>query len=244
MKKHLSVFLLMVRSSFYPILGLLVLLAAVQGGIFWLVLCGSTGEGLLLENVVAGSRLGLVFGLFFFRVSHFLIRTGRLPGSRQGYTLGRLGVSERWVFFWQAVYNVLMYALFYMAECLIVLGLSQIYIHHAPAEYVTGQTVFLAFYRSPLLHSLLPMEDGLVWLRNIVLLLSLGICAAQYPMGIRRGKRAKAVVFLMAMVPTFFVQPLGSSPLYVFQMIFCLFFVAFCLYKALIPEEVEDDEET
>ncbi len=243
MRKHLSVFMLMVRSSLYPILGLFLLMAATQGGVFWYVLNrGHVEEDFGLEYLVSRSGLDLIFGLFFFLVCFFLMRTGHGSGSKQGYTLMRLRISERWVFFWQCVYNCLMFVLFWLAECLIVLGLCQLYAHCVSESYLTSQTLFLAFYRSEFLHSLLPMEDTLVWVRNIILGLCLGICAARAPMGARQGHRFPEIVALACIVAASFTQELGNGALHVIISLGALCFAAYSLYKVLLPEkEVEDD---
>ena len=49
-----------------------------------------------------------------------------------------------------------------------------------------SQTIFLAFYRSELLHSLIPLEEISRWVRNGVMALGLGACAALEPFLQRR----------------------------------------------------------
>ena len=52
MKKHSSVFQLMVRCSFYRVLIILTVMVTLQTGLFWLALnSGSSAEGFGLEYV-------------------------------------------------------------------------------------------------------------------------------------------------------------------------------------------------
>lgn len=243
MKKHLSVFMLMVRSSFYPIVGLLMAMAVIQSAVFCrLLFLGSSEEVFGLEHMVSGSHLGWIFGIFFWLIAFFLLRTGNGHGSKQGYTLLRLGISERWVFFWQCVYNCLMFTLFWLVECLIVLGLTRLYVHCAPQGYVTGQTVFLAFHRSDFLHSLLPMDDTLAWVRNGILVLCLGICAARFPVDARRGYKFQEFVPLACITVPFFTQGLGNGGAHILTITVALLLVTFSLYKTFVPsQEGEDD---
>ena len=60
MKKHLSVFMLIIRYSFYKILGLLGAMAVIETGLFWLVLRkGGSQDGFGLEYVIEKSHIGI-----------------------------------------------------------------------------------------------------------------------------------------------------------------------------------------
>ena len=207
-KKHFSVFMLMARSTIYKILGLFVLMAAAEGALFWLALGrGPTDSGFSLERVVQGSRMVWVFGICFLLLTALLSWACRqVSGS---YTAMRLSVSGGWVAFWQSVYNVLCYLLFWAVQILIAVVLCRVYTARAPAEYVTGQTVFLAFYRSKFLHSLLPFEDAVFWVRNAAFALTLGICAARRPGWADRSVWGQ--IILTAVVVGFFLRGIGEA---------------------------------
>lgn len=208
MKKHFSVFMLMARSTMVQILGLLVLMAAAEGALFWLTMNrGATDSGFSLELVIRDGRMIWVFGICFLLLTALLSRTCRqVSGS---YTAMRLSVSERWVFFWQGVHNVLCYLLFWAVQILIAAALCRLYTAKAPTEYISGQTVFLAFYRSKFLHSLLPFEDVLFWVRNGVMALALGVCTACRPGRADRGVWAQ--IILSAVVVVFFSREIGAA---------------------------------
>lgn len=239
MKKHLSVFMLMARSTVYKIIVLLAVMAAVEGGLFWLALSrGPTSSGFSLERVVQDGRMVWVFGICFLLLTVLLSRAcRRISGS---YTALRLSVSGGWVAFWQSVYNVLCYLLFWAVQILIAVVLCRLYTARAPAEYVTGQTVFLAFYRSKFLHSLLPFEDAVFWVRNLVMALALGVCAARRPGRADRGIWGHIV--LIAVVVGFFLRGIGNAAAGLFAV---LVVAAFAVYYIFFFElEGEPSHET
>lgn len=207
MKQHGSVFLLMARATLHKALGLLALMAAVEGGLFWLTLRrGPTDSGFGLEGVVQNSRIVWVFGVCFLLLFALLAWTCRRISGTD--TARRLSVGEVWVVFWQSVYNVLCCLLFWAAQILTAIALCRLYAAQAPAEYVTNQTVFLAFYRSEFLHSILPFEDAVFWVRNALLALALGVSAARRPG--RRDRALWAPVFL-AVSAGFFHGGIGDG---------------------------------
>ena len=165
MKKHLSVFMLMARSSIYKVISVFVLMAVVEYGL----VCMRLNQGVMsdqhnLEIVVDESRILWVFGAVFLLMTVFLCQTGCGFSSKTGYTLRRLSISERMVFVWQSIYNMMCYCLLWFVQILVVFGLCNLYVNMAPEGFVTNQTIFLAFYRNDFLHSLLPMEDAGFWI--------------------------------------------------------------------------------
>ena len=208
MKKHSSVFMLMARSTIYRVLGLLIVMAVAEAGLFWLRLQqGAIDGNFSLEAVISESRLALACAAIFLFVNAVL-SWGSYTVS-DTCTAARLSVSGKAVYLWQCVYNTLCYLLFWMAQILIAIGLCRVYEVVAPVEFVSNQTVFLAFYRSKFLHSFLPFEDTWVWIRNILLVVALGISSSRYP-----GKCKKIGIgslFLFSAIGVFFVQEVGDS---------------------------------
>lgn len=234
MKKHLSVFMLMARSSIYKIFGLFALTAAVEGVLFWLTLRRDFAYGSFgLELVVEDSHISWVFGAGFLLMTLLLSLTGCEGKSRCGYTLRRLSVSERWVFVWQCVYNVLCYLLLWAVQILTAIALCRLYEAKAAPEYVSGQTVFLAFYRSDFLHSLLPFEETVFWVRNAVFAVTLGICAARFPMAQRKGKRFTELIVLACGVLGLFSREIGAFGSCSFSIVFALFCAGIAIGRAL-----------
>jgi len=236
MKKHGSVCMLLVRCSIFRVLAVLAGMALVEVGLFLAVLSrGITTEGYSLELFVSKSGLQWVFGCAFLLMTILLCLPGTESGSKCGYTLRRLRVSERTVFFWQSAVNSMFYLLLWLVQILLAVGLSRLYVLMARPEFVSGQTIFLAFYRSDFFHSLLPFEDAGFWVRNAVLVLALGICAARYPHAQRRGRRGQEIIALFFGTVFFFVRGIGDVSC-VIAILVALIGAGVSLFRVLDPE--------
>ena len=240
MNKNSSVFMLMARSTIYRVLGLLIVMAVAEAGLFWLRLQQGPVDGnFSLEAVITESRLVLACAAIFLCVN-VVLSWGSYTIS-DTYTAARLSVSGKTVFLWQCVYNTLCYLLFWMMQILIGIGLCRMYEVMAPAEYVSNQTVFLAFYRSKFLHSFLPFEDTWIWFRNALLIVSLGICSSRVP-----GKNRKIGIgacILLAATGVFFVQEIGDMTSVLFLVIAAVLCGIPSVLKALSKEVPDEPEE-
>ena len=238
MKKHSSVFMLMARSTIYRVLGLLILMTVAEAGLFWLRLQqGAIDGNFSLEAIISESRLSWACAAFFLFVN-VILSWGSYTIS-DTYTAARLSVSGKAVYLWQCVYNMLCYLLFWMVQILIAIGLCRVYEAMAPAEFVSNQTVFLAFYRSKFLHSFLPFEDTWVWIRNILLVVALGVCSSRIP-----GKNRKIGIgscFLIAATGVFFVQEIGDTASVVILTISAIICAVPAVVKALSKEVPDED---
>ena len=216
MRKHISVLMLMARCTILRAAGLLVLMGAVQCLTFYLALTrGPTPQGFSLEMVVQASGMRWIFAAALGLFTLLLCATGFETRGRQGYTLMRLSVSQRWVFTWQSVYNTACYGILWLGQAVIAAGLCALYVRLAPAEYVSGQTAVLAFYRSDFLHALLPFEEAGIWVRNFALCIGLGVCAARCPVSRRQGGRFFEVIPLAAAALLFFPCALDNAATFV-----------------------------
>ena len=241
MKKHVSVFMLMARSSIYKVISVLFLMAVVEYGLFYeRMKVWAVGDTYNLEFMIDGSRILWVFGIAFLLITIFLCQTGCGFSSKTGYTLCRLSISERMVFVWQSIYNVMCYSLLWLVQILVVFGICNLYVTMAPEGYVTNQTIFLAFYRNDFLHSLLPMEDAGFWIKNVLTILSMGICSAHYPMAQRRGKKIQEVMRLTACVFVFFVGELGEYVSPVLVICCCILCVICAVFQVFSKDEDEE----
>lgn len=235
MKKHSSVFMLMARSTIYRVMGLLILMAVAEAGLFWLRLQqGAIDGNFSLEAIISESRLSWACAAFFLFVN-VILSWGSYTIS-DTYTAARLSVSGKAVYLWQCIYNTLCYLLFWMVQILIGIGLCRLYEAMAPAEFVSNQTVFLAFYRSNFLHSFLPFEDTWVWVRNILLVVALGICSSRIPS--KNRKIGIGSCFLIAATGVFFVQGIGEAVALIIAAIVC---AVPAVVKALSKEVPDED---
>lgn len=231
-----SVFMLMARSTIYRILGLLIVLGAAEGGLFVLTLKNgtvweSTQPSVSLEGLLEQSKISWVCcGIFLLITALLMSSTGYGTKGKQVYTLMRLSVSRKKVYLIQSLYNMVCYGLFWAVQVLVLIGICHIYTKMAPAELVTGQTIFLAFYRSGFLHSFLPFEDVLVWVRNLLLVVSLSFAAARFPK--ENGRFRKNLWILISCAALFFVRELGEFGSCIFWILAAPVSIAYDLYQA------------
>ena len=245
MKKHLSVFMLMAQSSIYKVISVLILMIVTETGLFYMRMKqGMIGDSFNLEMAVDESRILWILGIAFVLITIFLCQIGCGFSSKTGYTLQRLSISERMVFVWQSIYNMMCYSLLWFVQILVVFGVCSLYVTMAPEGDVTNQTIFLAFYRNDFLHSLLPMEDAGFWFKNVLIVLSMGICSAHYPMAQRRGKKIQEVMFLTSCVVVFFVGELGEYLTPVIVICCCLLCVLYAVFQVFSKDEEENTEQT
>ena len=111
--------------------------------------------------------------------------------------MGRLRAFFCLLFFWAAHLGTL------LALCAAALP------RLAP-EFSGPQALFLACYRDPYLHSLLPLDDCLLWVRNLSMCAALGTAAASFSFQRRMGRRAFAILPLAALSALCFPLPMGS----------------------------------
>ena len=243
MKKQLSVFNLMATSSIYKITGLFGILGIIEFFLFRRAMLAGPNPGtgtFHIEYVFEQSFALWLFRIALLVLTIFLCLTGYETSSKQGYTLKRLSISEKQVFVFQAFYNTLCYLLLWSIQLLFSFILGFYFVKNAPAEYVTNQTLFLAFYRNDFLHALLPFEDVMVWVKNILLFLSLGICAAGFTYMQRKGKRAYELIGILGTTVLLFTAPLGQLEHIVFSILLCIFCAGVTILRVLKKEG--DDE--
>lgn len=211
MNKHSSVLWLMIQSTFTKIVGLLAGMVAVEFVLFWQAVLHMKSSNYGLEQAISQGRIPWVAAAGLILMTALLCLTGaERSGGRTGYTLQRLAISEKSVFVWQAVYNASCYLLLWAVQVVAAVGLGHLYMKIADPAMVTGQTIFLAFYRSEFLHSLLPMAEMTRWLRNIALLVGLGMSSAYFTYAQRRRRGNGELLSLLGLTLLFFSASVGS----------------------------------
>lgn len=242
MKKHMSVFQLMVRCNFYRVLVTLAAMVVLQTGLFWWAFNHGFGaEGYGLEFVFEKSHIELVFIGVFIAMDIFLrAGTGYEAEGKHNYTMMRLSVTRKEVYYWHFVSNVLYYLLFFSVQLLTVIMLGVMYLKYAPAEYVTGQTLFLAFYRNNFCHSLLPLEDFPYWIRNFLVLIGAGFWSAYYPKEEEVEKKKKFPGFVV--LPVLYSRGLGDYTNCVILGIYAVGYIIWIIHH-IRKEELEIRQE-
>ena len=239
MKKHVSVFMLMARSSVYRVFLSILAVSLLQALGFYLSCNGILlGRGATLVDTLTTSLFFIFFAVGLFAITFFLCRTGWEASAKTGYTLKRLSISERQVFLWQAFYNTLIYVLYWFCQSLLLFGLARWYI---AAQGGGDLTEFMLFFRSGLARGFWSMEDPIGFVRNALFCLMLGLASARYPMAQRNGKRFGEIfpVFLLtlALWNRALVNDGGSDAL---AYVLSLVFIGLSLVKATSKEETED----
>lgn len=247
MKKHLSVFALIARSSIFKLLILFVLLAGVEGIVFYLKLknelmvASELGMQLVgVEYVFSSGRVFWIAALIFLLMTAQLCVVGCNFGSRQSYTLNRLLISEKSVFIWQSVFNIISYVMLWAVQLGIALALCRWYMN--VAGETSGQAVMLAFYRNKFLHSLLPLSDITRLIRNVLMMFALSVTAARFVWANHRGQLGVGIIAMTALVLVFFAGETSVQNTD-YLMSFCSAAVAFeCLYSVLIKEADHEED--
>ena len=206
MKKHLSVLALYAGNTFLRLLALMIAMGALETALFalhwnrWEFVDGNMPA---VENLLVG--LPLVSAMTLLALL-FLICLDDGKTTAASYSLRRLRIPEEAAILWRAVYNGICLLLLWAVQTAVALGLCSWYARAIGPEYSSSLTVFLAFYRVPFLHNLLPLGCWLRYLRNIVLLLALGFCAAVRTYKLRRGSQYGwgIIVFLWGVTYTSF----------------------------------------
>lgn len=195
MRQHASVFMLFVRSSFYKVLLLLLAMVVAEGVWFCTIIQKvqekyQAGEvmAMLPEIVFEEAHLMVFFAVAVIILTMILSCVGRSATGHQEYTWNRLSISSRSIFAWQALYNCGCFLLLWFVQAALAFGLCMYYIKTADEGAVTHQSLFLAFYREPFLHGLIPLQNIWYWIRNVLLFCSLGFSVAYDVYRARQGK--------------------------------------------------------
>jgi len=220
MKKYISIFELFARSTIYKILPVFVTMGAAQVFMFqkamseWFPMDAyhlefQAIEYYTLEYMMSRSKNEIFLGIAFVLITAILCWCGCNIGSKSSYTIQRLQVTEKRIFVMQSIYNSLCYVLLLGAQIGVLLIQSSLYA--VRAGHLTNQTVFLAYYRSDFMHSVLPLEGTMRWTENILIVLGCGVSAALFTYLQRRGKVAVSMLVVTACVLLGFVQELGEQ---------------------------------
>lgn len=237
-KKHLSVLMLYIRSSITPLLCTVILVAGIQTGLFlWELQRGAAAlETAMQPDYFKGAFIGGIIFLVAFLY--------RMNGG--GYTLRRLRISERTVFLWHVLSCFLCLMILWMAEIVVLTALCRYFLTQKVASGLSNQALFLAFYRNPFLHSVLPLESVSRWIYLFFAFTSLAFVTAGAVVRKRYGRniRNNAPLSLTVVAMLFyFVRPLGSLAS---DVMLCLFHLAVILYSLwdvwFNAEEVTSDE--
>lgn len=241
MRSYRSVVLLFSAHSARKLLLLLAALAALEVGLFLGLAPDPASHGLEVCLAACGTPLRWVLLLAFALFCGLLVRDRASGHHRLRYTLDRLAVSPRAVLLCQAVYAALAFLLFWAVQALTLLVCCWLY--QRQGGTLGPQTVFLACWRDPLLHSFLPLEDGSRWARDLVLAVCLGGTAACAAVQLRHQKKPIALPVLMCFTAVNFISSMDGGTDPVLSGI-ALVTLAVALFKAFQLGKEEEPHET
>lgn len=181
MKRYRSIFMLLSRSVFYKLLAVFFETAALHTAVYFLL-----RDQRNIEAIYEHWSMQVVFGAGLILTAVLLISTLSQSASKLDYTIRRLRVGRKELCLCQAGFNAACFLMFWAAEIFVALLLCRLWV--SGQDGLSHQTVYLAFYRSELLHSLLPLDDVSRWVRNFVVFIGLGICSACATVIQRRGE--------------------------------------------------------
>ena len=176
MKKNLTVVSLFLRSTLYKTLWMIAAMVLWEMVSFYVVLQTPV---LSLEDAVAKSFLKYIFMgalvLIGFRV---LLNFKSIASS---YTSRLMMVEKRAIYYDQVIAAGSIFLILFLVQQAFVLFLGNIYIWMQPEQFITNQTLFLAFYRSDFLHFLIPLSNLAAWLKLAVIIALLAFACAFMP---------------------------------------------------------------
>lgn len=242
MRRHISVLMMYIRSSVYRVIVLLALMVSAQFLLFWQSMKDYSAEYPIgLERIFDRTLLPWTFGLMAVCLTVQLVYVGCNQGVKQSYTLKRLSISEKSVFIWQGICNMGCYLLLWMVQVMTAFALCRWYLALAEPEFVSNQTIFLAFYRSKFLHGLLPLAESSIWVRNLFLVLGLGFASAYFPYLQRRGKFSIGVLLLLVISIIWFPRNVGIASGDFWVILCCAWVIGWIVYKVFIKEDEQDE---
>ena len=189
--KHLSLLGLWVENCLGRVLAQLGLMAALEIIVF--------GARLYLlperpmEEVLKG--VPSLFMAGWIALFHLLAHCGD-ERRAVGCTLRRLRVSEGAALAWKGLFGAACFLLLWVVQTAVCLGMGLWYAAAVGPAYRSAQTVLLAFYRVPFLHSLLPLAETAGYLRNLLFAAAMGLETGLCSWRMRRGSRALSLAGL------------------------------------------------
>lgn len=241
MKRYLSVFEMITRTTIYKVLAILILM--VIGEVISLYIAWNQPLAQVqpnLEEWIDQSHMLAFFTTAYFLIAKVLSSSIANHGSMESYTLQRLRIPEIRVHILQCVYNVLCYVLLWALQLGVMLGASKVYMTYKTNVVLSNQTVFLAFYRNEFMHSILPLEDVFGWFLLLFFIVGTGVLAAAFSRGQRRGKAVWSFVVFLVMACCCFPRGLGEEPVLVLLIAFVWFI--FWVIQAMLNKGVLEDE--
>lgn len=191
MRKNLAVLSIVVRSSIYKILLVLVGMSLVQVGLSYSYLSKSDLIVWNLEVLVESIYMKEVFLVTLVLIGIILLwAMGEKFGTKQAYYYDRISVKRSGRFWLWTGYTVFCFSLLFMVQIGLVFVIGLLYERCSLEGYLYPQMYFLTFYQNEFLHNLFPMTDIVKWITNILFVLAMSVdivkanCYSRKPYGV------------------------------------------------------------
>ena len=201
MKKYLSVFSVIARESIWRITFLWIASAVLQTVFFYKTMLSESQGFRLVEQAFMPAtdsiKVPMLFALTILLTGALLMKTGMDFRTRTGYTLRRLRITENQVYLLQSLYNCLMLFILFLFEvalCFVFVNWGTTFFE---PEFITNQTVYLAFYSSEFLSDMFAGRDIINLLRNLLMIASMGFNISCFSHMWRRGRKHILGVLLL-----------------------------------------------
>ena len=206
LKKHLSVFMLIARSSIYKVIGLITLMLLCESALLF----ATIEEQYYFVSHITQARTSWVFGIIFLLITVLLSSFGWERSGKLRYTYKRLSISEKTFFFWQSLFNTICFVLLWMFQILFVIVSFYFAKNWITEGYFNHQTLFVSFLESEFLHALVPFNETTLWVHNILYAVSMGLCTAFLPYLQRNEKPYLHHIYIVFYVLFSFSKPLAD----------------------------------
>ncbi|MBQ9765600.1 MAG: hypothetical protein IJW18_05345 [Lachnospiraceae bacterium] len=232
--KDISALALLIKSSLYKILALIVEMTIIEFFIFYYII--DKGQN-FAESELMITKAYIPYTFLAMLAIAFMVLCFSEKGldKKSGYTIQRMRISKKRFFVIKTIYNVFCIVLLFVVQTLVAIVL----IRNHNVELIKGeheyQQLFLAFYRNDFLHSLFPMAEVLRWIRNVLLVLALGMQAA-----VSEKKSHVGDFCLISLTVSWFSIGMGTSVMDVFCYIAYLIVIAVALVRVFSDWSEED----
>ena len=214
MKRYISVFEMIARSSIYKVLLVISTMVFAEGFCFFLSML--SGSETNFSEYINQSQFPLIFKIAYVLVTIVIVLPGMNLGSTQSYTLQRLRIKENCIYWLQVLYNFFAYILLWGIQLVMIFVCAFIFQTYLPEGMAwNNQMLFFEFYRSAFMHSILPLEESIGWFMLLVVGVTTAMCTARFTKLQRQGKFAGELLVLVAAVLLTFPRYLGVDPTFI-----------------------------
>lgn len=244
--REISIWMLLARGSIYRILTILVVMAVAEGCLFLNSLDRSLRQNPLVSAgfvpVLNYSGAVIVFmgALCLVFIVLYLCETEH-GGSRWGYTMDRLLVTDRHQILVKFVYNSLCFVLLFGVQAWVGMWMCGVYAERMPGELVSPQLTFLAFYQSSFLHNVLPLAESAKWVRNVLMVVAL---SAELAMA-RRRRNSGIIGALPALSILWMTEDIGFHATQIVADMVCVIAITDAVFQFLgiwrVDSSVQED---